>query len=314
MDDIDTGADPVGRPPEPAAIVAALEAAGVRFDPAAIELLARDDRVAVRLPNARMAWFPANAEGLRRLQRERRVLALIARHCAFRAPRVIHASDAGWDLRTIVEGDVRPFEVYERVKAEAGFGRAVGAALGSVIAQLHAAIPRHALAGGWLPERPSWPPPVAWAEQRLPTVTDDAALTGRALKLLERYETAERAATERVLAHADLGFHNAVIDLQSGAVVGVFDFDGAAHADPHHDFRFLLLDDPGEALLDVAISVYEAQTGRAVDRERVRLLNAACAVAFLAYRAGSAPHEAPAGRTLAEDLRWTAMALARAGG
>ena len=300
--------------PEPAGITAALKEAGLDIDPAAIELLARDDRFAVRLPGGRMAWFPSNEQGLNRLQRERRVLELIERHCAFAAPRILRVSEAGWDVRAMVEGELRPFEIYARVKADSGFARIVGEALGRVIVQLHSAIPADALAGDWLPARPSWPPPIAWAEQHLPQVTDDRALTGRALELLARYEAAEARVAERALVHADLGFHNAVIDPRTGALAGVFDFDGAAHADPHHDFRYLLLDIPGEALLEAAISVYEAETGRAVDRERVRLLNAACAVAFLAYRAGSAPDEAPAGRTLAEDLRWTSMALARAGG
>jgi hypothetical protein len=36
-------------------------------------------------------------------------------------------------------------------------------------------------------------------------------------------------------------------------------------------------------------------------------------VTFLAFRAGAAPAERPAGRTLAEDLRWTRLAMARAG-
>jgi Ser/Thr protein kinase RdoA (MazF antagonist) len=242
------------------------------------------------------------------------VLDLIARHCACAAPRILIASDAGWDVRTLVEGPFDPFAVYHRVNADAGFARKVGQGLGDIFVQLHTAIPREALAGGWLPARPAWPQPLAWQQQRLPRVTDDAALIDRALKLLARYEAAEKPVGGRVLAHTDLGFHNAVIDPQSGAVAGVFDFDSAAHRDAHHDFRYLLLDQTDETLLEAALSVYEAETGAAIDRERVRLFNAACAVAALAFRAGSAPDAAPAGRTLAEDLRWTSMALARAGG
>ena len=306
--------EPPQASPDPAAIAATLARDGFRVDPAAIEMMPRDDRLAVRLPGARMAWFPSNARGLRRLERERRVLGLIARHCAFAAPRVLHTSADGWDVRALVEGELQPFAIYDRVKADPGFAGTVGRALGEILVQLHTAIPAAAVAGDWLPTRCGWPPPIAFAEQRLPKVTDDTALIDRALKLLARCETAEAAVADRVLAHTDLGFHNAVIDPETGAVAGVFDFDGAAHADPHHDFRYLLLDIEGETLLEAAIQVYEAETRRSIDRDRVRLLNGACAVAFLALRAGSAPHEAPAGRTLAEDLRWTRMALARANG
>jgi aminoglycoside phosphotransferase (APT) family kinase protein len=275
--------------------------------------LRREDRFAARLAEGRMAWFPANVRGRRRLQRERRVLGLIAEHCTFQAPRVLQVADAGWDVRALVEGPFEPRRVYERVKSDAGYARRVGEALGAIIAELHTAIPAQALAGRWLPRRASWPEPLAYAERRLPMVTGDTALIRRSLTLLERYEAAEAAVSERVLTHGDLGFHNAVVDPQTGAVAGVFDFDGATLCDRCHDFKYLLLDDSAEALLDGAIGVYEHQTGKTIDRDRVRLLNAACAVGFLAYRAGSGPEETPAGRTLAEDLRWTRMALNRAG-
>jgi aminoglycoside phosphotransferase (APT) family kinase protein len=296
------------------AVAAALSGAGLAVDPAAIELMPRDDRFAVRLPSNQMAWFPKNTRGYRRLERERRILGLIARHCAFAAPRIVYVSDAGWDLRDLVEGEVEPIAVYSRARADHDFGRTVGRRIGSILVELHTAIPRSALSGGWLPARPSWPPPIAFAERRLPKVTNDQVLVERALRLLARYEATEHNPAGPVLAHTDLGFHNAVIDSRSGAVAGVFDFDGAAYCDPHHDFRYLLLDDEDEALLEAAISVYEAATGNLIDRRRVRMLNAACAVAFLAFRAGSAPDQAPAGRTLAEDLRWTALALSRAHG
>jgi aminoglycoside phosphotransferase (APT) family kinase protein len=225
---------------------------------------------------------------------------------------VLQVYDAGWDVRALIEGPFEPRRVYERVKADSGFALTVGEALGAIIAELHTAIP--AQRGRWLPKRASWPEPIAYAEQRLPMVTDDTALVRRALDLLARYEAAEAAATDRVLTHGDLGFHNAVVDPQTGAVAGVFDFDGAALCDRCHDFKYLLLDDDAEALLEGAIAVYEARAAARIDRDRVRLLNAACAVGFLAFRAGSGPDEAPAGRTLTEDLRWTAMALDRAGG
>jgi hypothetical protein len=43
----------------------------------------------------------------------------------------------------------------------------------------------------------------------------------------------------------------------------------------------------------------------------VILYNAASAITFLAYRAGTAPDERSCGRTLAQDLAWTRQAVAR---
>jgi aminoglycoside phosphotransferase (APT) family kinase protein len=294
-----------------AAVAQALRAAGVAAAPSDVELLPRDERFAARLPGDRMAWFPANAAGLARLRRERAILRLIAEHDAFAAPRVLHEAPEGWDLRALVAGPCDPERLYHRVLAEPAFTRRLGAELGRLLARQHA-LPIAPLAG-IVPTRPSWPESVAYARERLPGVTDDAALTGRALSALEAYDAAEAAVSERVLVHADFAFHNMVIDPESGRLAGVFDYDGAALSDRSHDFKYLLFDAEDDTLLDAAVAAYAPLAGAAPDRARVRLLNAASAVTFLAFRAGSGPDERPAGRTLAEDLAWTRLALERAG-
>jgi len=114
------------------------------------------------------------------------------------------------------------------------------------------------------------------------------------------------------LVHTDVGFHNLGIDPQSYTVHGLFDYDGAAWADRHHDFRYLVFDLDRYALLEAAVSAYEPVVGHRIQRERVLLYNAACAVSFLAYRAGTQPEERSCGRTLAEDLRWSRLVIARA--
>ena len=95
------------------------------------------------------------------------------------------------------------------------------------------------------------------------------------------------------------------------AVNGVFDYDSAAWADRHHDFRYLLFDVNREDMLDAALEVYEPAVGRSLDRARIRLYNAACAIGYLAFRDGVPPEQKSCGRTLAEDLRWVRTALAR---
>jgi aminoglycoside phosphotransferase (APT) family kinase protein len=295
--------------PEPGAVARALAAAGVAG--AVLDILPRDDRFAARLPGERMAWFPAGPRGLKRLRRERRVLRLLAATCDFRVPVVTHEAPEGWDVRDLVAGPFEPGAVYERVKADPGFARRLGAQMGAVLAAQHR-VPTHSLVNR-LPTRPGWPESRAYVRRRLPQVTDDAPLTARALAVTEAYLAAEAGSVDRVLVHADFGFHNLVIDPRSGRLHGVFDYDGAALADPAHDFKYMLLDDEDETLLEAAIAAYEPAAGAALDRARIRLLNAASAVTFLAFRAGAAPAERPAGRTLAEDLRWTRLAMARAG-
>ncbi len=118
------------------------------------------------------------------------------------------------------------------------------------------------------------------------------------------------AGADRALVHGDLGLHNLALDPGTDAVNGIFDYDGAAWADRHHDFRYLLFD-VGRDMLDAALEVYEPAIGRCFERGLIRLYNAACAIGFLAFRADVPPDQKSFGRTLAEDLRWVRSALAR---
>ena len=71
----------------------------------------------------------------------------------------------------------------------------------------------------------------------------------------------------------------------------------------------LFNDDHGEPMLVAALEAYEPALGVRLDRGRIRLCNAACAIGFLAHRAGTPPEARPCGRTLAEDLAWVKGAL-----
>ena len=254
--------------------------------------------------------FPSNPLGRQRLAREARALALIERHCSFRVPRLIHQSDAGWQLRSEVPGTADPFAIYHRVRDDRRFAAVLGGNFGRLLADQHLRIPAAEL-GDWLLPRPGWPPPLAEVCADLPRVADDRGLIERGVALLARSEAMEAAITDRVLAHTDFGFHNRVVAADA-TIVGVFDYDEATHTDRHYDFRYLLLDDEDDTLFTTAVGAYETAGGQAIDVGLVRLLNAASAVAFLALRGDAGPEEKPAGRTLAEDLRWVRMALDRA--
>jgi aminoglycoside phosphotransferase (APT) family kinase protein len=127
--------------------------------------------------------------------------------------------------------------------------------------------------------------------------------------MLDAYERVAVGPDDRVLVHGDLGLHNIV--MQGDEVAGVFDYDGAAWTDRHHDFRYLTFLWEREEMLEAALAVYEPAVGRKLNRARIELYNAACGASFLASRGDAAADERPAGRTLAEDLGWVHGALAR---
>lgn len=302
-----------GRPcPAPTAetIATALRQAGLDAAPAEVVIEERDDRWLARLPNDRLAWFPANTRGVARLAAERRVLRLLTARCSFRVPGIVFEADAGWDVRDAVPGTVDPWALYERVRGNAALARKIGGTIGAMLAEQHSLIHKSDVAA-WLPPQPEWPEPTAQLRRDLPRVVDDRALLADMDRVLDAYDSVAVPADDRVLVHGDLGLHNMAIDPATSEVRGLFDYDGASWADRHHDFRYLLFDEAGDDLLEAALAVYEPAVGRTLNRERISLYNAACAIGFLAYRRGVAPEDRSCGRTLAEDLRWVHGALAR---
>jgi aminoglycoside phosphotransferase (APT) family kinase protein len=290
---------------------AALAGAGYRVSAEGLALELRDERWLARLPDGNLAWFPATSEGERRLQIERRVLRLIASRCTFRAPRVVfEAPDRSFDVRVPVPGAFLPWELYARLRQDDALAARIGAALGAVLAEQHTRITASDVLA-WLPVRTSWPLSRSWIEERLPQVIDDRELERAANALMARYEAVQVPDANRALVHGDLGVHNIAVDPGSFALRGVFDYDGAAWADRHHDFQYMVFDFDGFALLEAASAAYQAVTGYAIDRGRVLLYNAACAISFLGFRAGTAPDQRSAGRTLEEDVRWVSKAIER---
>jgi hypothetical protein len=290
----------------------ALRAAKLSYRPSQLTIEEREDRFLVRLPDQRLAWLAASARGLEGLRNERRVLRLIEQRCSFRAPRVCYESaDGVLDVRTMIPGAVDPRRFYALARANSELAIRFGSAIGAILAEQHTRIGA-ADVEPWLPHRPSWPEPRAWICERLPAVVDDRRLISRAEAVIDAYERVVVEDADRALVHADVGFHNLAIDGESCSVQGIFDYEGAAWADRHHDFRYLVVHFARDEMLEAACAVYEPVVGRPIRRHRVFLYNAACAVTFLAYRAGHAPEERWCGRTLAEDLQWSREAIAKA--
>lgn len=289
----------------------ALAQLGLRFEPADVDVDEREERWMVRLPGERLAWFAASVAGRQRLAIERRVLRLLAARCSFATPRVL-AEDASGDLdvRAMVVGESDPWRVYAQVRDDPELAKRIGKEVGTILAEQHARIVR-ADVEGWLPERPTWPESREWIGERLARVVDDPQLRTDADEVIARYEAVPVVEADRVLVHTDLGLHNLAMDPTTHALAGVFDYDGAAWADRHHDFRYLVLDLDRDEMFDAARAAYEPVAGHTIDRDRVLLYNAACALTFLAYRAGTRAEERSCGRTLREDLRWSRHAIAR---
>jgi aminoglycoside phosphotransferase (APT) family kinase protein len=259
-----------------------------------------------------MAWFPASEAGTRRLAAERRVLRLLAERCSFQAPRLLAVSDQGFDVRRMVPGRTDPWGLFRRCRMDAGLARRIGRSVGAILAEQHASF-GDADVAGWLPGRLSWPQAGDWIRARLPDVVDDAALVQRTSLAIERYEAVAVEPINRVLVHGDVGLHNLALDPDTDAVNGIFDYGGAAWADRHHDFRYLVFDVGRHDMLDAALEVYQPATGVAIDRARLQLYNLACAISYLAFRLGTPAEQKSCGRTLAEDLRWVRGGLEEVG-
>jgi hypothetical protein len=286
----------------------ALREAGFSQSSEVLAIDAREERWTMALPGGRIAWFPASPVGATRLVVERRVLGLLAERCSFRVPEVLFVSNAGFDIRRMVPGQCDPWGLFRRCVADTGLAQRIGRSIGSILAEQHSRVAEVDVAG-WLPRRVPWPETGAWVRERLPRVVDDRGLIRTLGEVIDRYEALPVLAGDCALVHGDLGLHNLAFDPANDAVNGVFDYDGAAWADRHQDFRYLLFDVGREDMLEAALEVYEPALGRCLDRGRVRLYNAACAIGYLAFRAGVRPEEKSCGRTLPEDLRWVHATL-----
>jgi len=297
--------------PDPSFVSEQLAAAGFHHQPSLLRMELHEEKWLVRLPGQRLAWFAASRRGLKLLDIERRVLRLLEARCSFSAPRLLFESrDGEFDIRTMVPGSADPLASHELVRGSTKHAVRMGAAIGAMLAEQHSKITA-ADVSPWLPTRPLWPEPRDLVRERLPLVIDDSRLIARAMAVMDLYEQVSVDEADRVLVHADVGFHNLAIDPESRTVNGIFDYESAAWADRHHDFRYLVFASDRYDLFEAASSAYESVVGRPIHRDRVFLYNAACAITFLAFRAGVKGEERWCGRTLAEDLQWSEHAVTK---
>ena len=288
--------------------VAALSQIGVDVSADEIQIERREERWLVLLPDERIGWFAATNVGRDVLANDRRVLRLVEERCTFESPRILaeHPSTE-FDVRAMVKGASDPFQLYAAACSDSNVAEQMGARIGEMLAELHTTILRADIEHV-VQHKPSWPEDKAWILERLPQVVDDGELIEKANEALTRYERVQVDDADRVLIHGDLGLHAIAYNPNTFQVNGLFDFEGAAYADRHHDFRYLMFGGVS-TLLDSALDVYQNITRRTLDRSRIYLYNAACALSYLAFRVGHSPDERWCGRTLRDDLQWTGDAL-----
>jgi aminoglycoside phosphotransferase (APT) family kinase protein len=211
----------------------------------------------------------------------------------------------------MVPGASDPVVLFKAADGSPAIARQMGTQIGSMLAELHTKI---AVADieNVVQYKPDWPESRAWILERLPSVIDGCSFNGsliaKADEVLRRCESLRIDDEDRVLIHGDLGIHAMAYDPDSFRINGLFDFEGAAYADRHHDFRYLILGN-STTMLDAALSEYERITHRILNRDRIFLYHAACALSYLAFRVGHAPEEDWCGRTLEGDLKWSREAV-----
>ena len=292
---------------------ALLRAAGVIVPAEKLTLERREERWLLTWSDpGHLAWVAAAAAGSAQLEHENRMLALVAKHCSFPAPRTLYYEPSnGLTIRTRLPGSVNPARLHARVHANPALAGQLGDWIGRALAQLHAIPP--ASVTDWLPMRPVWPEPLAWIRERLPQVIGKHALSPRLSALLRHYEALMDRQRDPVPSHTDLGLHNIVFDPDTYAPRGIIDFDSTAYVDRHLDFRYCVLDVDDCTLFDHAVNSYTLATGVALERRTIFLHNALSACCYLANRMGQPADEPWCGRTLAEDLLWCDEALRRVG-
>lgn len=294
----------------PQAACEALREVGVVCAPEDVQISDRDERWAVMLPAGRIAWFPKSKLARDRLAVERRVLSLLAQRCSFSLPKVLLVSASGIDVRQSVPGRCDPWDLYQRCKEDSKLAQRIGRSIGSILAEQHMKTCEADVAG-WLRRRVDWPKSSNWIRERLPHVVNDVGFARVMEDVMARYEAVPVGPDDRALIHGDVGFHNLALDSETDQVNGIFDYDSAAWADRHHDFRYLIFDIEREDVLEAALDVYEPAIDRTINRDRIRLYNAACAISYLAFRLGVSADAKSCGRTLAEDVQWVRSAVSK---
>lgn len=264
----------------PEAVAAALQQlSGIVVAPEAIDLRFRDWRWVAILPES-IVFATDRPEHAARLGRESRLLQLLGPRVPFQVPR-IHAFDPdfGLELRGMVPGAQLGGDGRERRFADRPQGERLAEELGRALAQLHQAVSlAEASALGFSTSQPILLPSAILAS-RLEGRIPDPEVKKTFDALIERYRAVEVDPTDLVLVHGDVWGGNLAVDLQTGALNGLFDFADTGLADRHIDLMYI--HSFGAEFTERLFRAYEAKTGAKLSWQRTALYHAISAFSAL---------------------------------
>jgi aminoglycoside phosphotransferase (APT) family kinase protein len=272
-------------PVTPETVSAALRSvAGLVVTPKRIKLERRGWRWAAYLPEDLLVFIPNDEAGAARLAREGRLLQLLAARVSFGLPHVWYFDSAlRLQIRSMVPGVQVGGDGREPAFGKLPQGLRLADDLGRALAELHGALtPAEAQELGF---KSRWPLPEGEEiRRRLHGKIADSLMAATLSRLLEVYATMQSASHDLVLSHGDVWGGNLAVDLDSGALNGLFDFDDACLADRNFDFMFT--HSFGEEFREHAFMAYALVAGPKISVQRTAMYHAIAAFAALADTRG----------------------------
>jgi aminoglycoside phosphotransferase (APT) family kinase protein len=170
----------------------------------------------------------------------------------------------------------------ERAFADSPAGERLASELGRTIGELHCAFNLPEMeALGLSAASPTLPPAAALRQKLAGRVAPDISETCDSL--IQRYAETKPNTADIVLVHGDLWGGNIAVDLSTGALNGIFDFEDAGLADRHIDLMYL--HSFGDRFVERAFLAYSEKVGLPISKSRTALYHAVAALAALANTA-----------------------------
>lgn len=242
------------------AIIRGLAGAGYVVDSTEVRPEFRQWRWLALLAEDRVGFFAEHPEAAERLSREGALLNLIGQRVGFAVPSVEYVSpDGRLHVRRMVAGVTSlGGNARERSFAASPAGRRFAEDLGRALSELHgSATPVEAEALG-VPTRGPLPG-AADLRRCLSGRLSQPALEPALDAVLDAYAAIEEKGAGPVLTHGDPWAGNFALDPETGRLVGMFDFEDAALADRHADFRYL--HSFGDGYAERVLEAYAAASG-----------------------------------------------------
>jgi hypothetical protein len=271
---------PLLSPITPETVAAALrDTIGIIIAPEAIALEQSAGCRYARLSQGSLLFVAETPAGAGRLARESKLLHELAKRVHFGLPRFHDLPDHSLQFRSPVPGAQLGGDGRERAFADSPQGERLARELGRTIGELHNAFSRAELeALGFSTAAPVLPRPEVLRRALVGRIAPD--ITALCEALLQRYADTKPDEADIVFVHGDLWAGNIAVDLATGALNGLFDFEDAGLGDRHIDLMYL--HSFGDRFVDCAFQAYGDETGRLISKARTALYHAIAALAALA--------------------------------